>query len=56
MSHPIKEVLDAIACLKQEGFKTALLTNNWKNSDGSTLLPFDTKDFDVVGIQKEHTF
>jgi len=48
MSHPIKEVLDAIACLKQEGFKTALLTNNWKNSDGSTLLPFDTKDFDVV--------
>lgn len=48
MSHPIKEVLEAIACLKQQGFKTALLTNNWKNSDGSTLLPFDTKDFDVI--------
>ena len=48
MSNPIKEVLEAVKCLKQQGFKTALLTNNWKKSDGSTLLPFDTSDFDVV--------
>jgi len=48
MANPIKEVLEAVSCLKQEGFKTALLTNNWKKSDGSTLLPFDTSDFDVI--------
>ena len=44
----IDEVIDAASCLRQKGYKTAVLTNNWKKSDGSTLLPFDTSPFDVV--------
>ena len=47
-STSIPEVIDAAHCLKQSGYKTAVLTNNWKKSDGSTLLPFDTAHFDVV--------
>nr|XP_039271290.1 acyl-CoA dehydrogenase family member 10-like [Styela clava] len=48
MGDPIPEVLDAVRAIKAEGIKTALLTNNWKNSDGSTLIPIDQSIFDVV--------
>uniref|UniRef100_F6XUS6 Acyl-CoA dehydrogenase family member 10 n=1 Tax=Ciona intestinalis TaxID=7719 RepID=F6XUS6_CIOIN len=48
MKSPISEVLDAINCLRQEGYKTALLTNNWIQSDGKSLLPISRDHFDVV--------
>ncbi len=41
---------DAIKCIRAEGIKTALLTNNWfinKDKDES-LLPIDTSLFDEV--------
>ena len=48
MKDPIPEVLDAVNCLQQSGYKTALLTNNWKTASGETLLPFNKSLFDVV--------
>ena len=48
MKDPIPEMLDAVSCLRQYGYKTALLTNNWKSASGKTLLPFDKELFDVV--------
>ncbi|XP_076821808.1 acyl-CoA dehydrogenase family member 10-like isoform X1 [Clavelina lepadiformis] len=48
MKSPIPEVLDAVDCLRQYGYKTALLTNNWKTASGETLLPFEKNRFDVV--------
>ena len=43
------EMLDAVRCIRAEGIKTALLTNNWKWDDSpKTLLPVDTSLFDVV--------
>jgi len=48
MNDPIQEALDAVACLRHEGYKTALLTNNWIQADGETLLPFPKNTFDVV--------
>ncbi|XP_002739682.1 acyl-CoA dehydrogenase family member 10-like [Saccoglossus kowalevskii] len=45
---PFPEVLEAIECIRAEGMKTALLTNNWCYPDGSTIRPVDTKYFDVV--------
>lgn len=51
MKEPIPEVLDAIQCLRQYGYKTALLTNNWKTASGKTYLPLDHSIFDVVSKQ-----
>uniref|UniRef100_H2Z027 Acyl-CoA dehydrogenase family member 10 n=1 Tax=Ciona savignyi TaxID=51511 RepID=H2Z027_CIOSA len=48
MKNPITEVLDAVNCLRQEGIKTALLTNNWIQGDGKSLLPFSRNHFDVI--------
>ena len=48
MKEPIPEMLDAVGCLRQYGYKTALLTNNWRTASGETLLPFDKNIFDVV--------
>nr|CAB3219669.1 acyl-CoA dehydrogenase family member 10 [Phallusia mammillata] len=48
MKNPVPEVLDAVECLRESGIKTALLTNNWKYSDGRSLLPFSKEKFDVV--------
>ncbi|XP_068681218.1 acyl-CoA dehydrogenase family member 10-like isoform X2 [Montipora foliosa] len=45
---PHPEVLMAIQCIRAEGLKTALITNNWWLEKGKTFCPVDKKYFDVV--------
>ncbi|XP_077996370.1 acyl-CoA dehydrogenase family member 10-like [Glandiceps talaboti] len=45
---PFLQVLDAIQCIRAEGIKTALLTNNWVYPDGSSYRPVEDKYFDVI--------
>ena len=42
------EMIEAIQCIRAEGIKTALLTNNWQFEDGETLMNLDKSLFDVV--------
>ena len=48
----IHEMIDAVQCIKAQGIKTALLTNNWKHDQGEqikkSLLPIDPDIFNVV--------
>lgn len=44
---PCPEMIDAVQCLRAEGIKTALLTNNFYLPSG-LYLPVDTSLFDVV--------
>ena len=48
---PFPEMLTAIQCIRAEGIKTALLTNNWLLEDGTTHMPLDRSMFDVVGMR-----
>jgi len=48
MITPHPDVLTAIQCIKAEGLKTALITNNWWLEKGKTFCPVDKKYFDVV--------
>ncbi|KAL9981221.1 hypothetical protein ACROYT_G009895 [Oculina patagonica] len=48
MIEPYPEVLTAIQCIKAEGLKTALVTNNWLMEDGKSFCPVDVTHFDVV--------
>ena len=50
-SQPFAEMVDAVKCLRAEGLKTALLTNNWYTDEqkSASLVPMDTSIFDVVG-------
>ena len=48
MVEPYPEVLTAIQCIRAEGLKTALITNNWWLEKGKTFCPVDKKYFDVV--------
>ena len=51
----IHEMLDALQCIKSQGIKVALLTNNWKHQDEEkTLLPVDRKLFNVVSLVWEN--
>ncbi|XP_068750115.1 acyl-CoA dehydrogenase family member 10-like [Montipora capricornis] len=45
---PHPEVLMAMQCIRAEGLKTALITNNWWLEKGKTFCPVDKKYFDVV--------
>ncbi|XP_060605115.1 acyl-CoA dehydrogenase family member 10-like isoform X1 [Ruditapes philippinarum] len=46
---PFPQMIDAIKCVRAEGLKTALLTNNWFNLDSQqTYIPLDLSMFDVV--------
>ena len=45
---PYPEVIMALECIRAEGLKTALLTNNWLVEKGKTFMPVDSKYFDVV--------
>ncbi|KAH9524271.1 Acyl-CoA dehydrogenase member 10, partial [Bulinus truncatus] len=49
-STPFPVMIDAIQCIKGEGMKTALLTNNWFLDDQKTqtLCPLDKSLFDVI--------
>ncbi|XP_038061389.1 acyl-CoA dehydrogenase family member 10-like isoform X2 [Patiria miniata] len=48
-SKPLPEMVTAVQCIRAEGLKTAILTNNWKH-DGSvtSLFPVEKHLFDVV--------
>ena len=48
MVDPHPEVLTAIQCIRAEGLKTALITNNWWLEEGKTFCPVDKTYFDVV--------
>ena len=48
MIEPYPEVLTAIQCIRAEGLKAALITNNWWLEEGRSFLPVDKKYFDVV--------
>ncbi|XP_050408394.1 acyl-CoA dehydrogenase family member 10 isoform X1 [Patella vulgata] len=47
---PYPQITDAVKCIRAEGLKTALLTNNWftNNSKTESLVPVDRSLFDVV--------
>ncbi|KAL8615272.1 hypothetical protein ACOMHN_051764 [Nucella lapillus] len=47
---PIPEMMDVVKCVRAEGLKTALLTNNWYTDEqkSSTLVTVDQSLFDVV--------
>lgn len=46
---PYPQIVDAIKCVRAEGMKTAMITNNWKKpGDSSGLMPLDKSLFDVV--------
>ena len=42
------EMIDAVQCIRAEGIKTALLTNNQYVSPGISACPVDRSLFDVV--------
>ncbi|XP_033748534.1 acyl-CoA dehydrogenase family member 10-like isoform X2 [Pecten maximus] len=50
MGTPYPQMIDAVQCVKAEGLKTALLTNNWHwpGKDSSNSLPLDRSLFDVI--------
>ncbi|XP_052237570.1 acyl-CoA dehydrogenase family member 10-like isoform X2 [Dreissena polymorpha] len=59
--NPYPQMIDAIKCVRAEGLKTALLTNNWFNiKDQESFIPLDLTLFDVVvesckvGYRKPH--
>ena len=48
MFEPYPEILTAIQCIRAEGLKTALATNNWLMENGKSFCPVDVRHFDVV--------
>lgn len=46
--NPFPEMVDTIRCLRAEGIKTAVLTNNWFVSKNKSFLPVDQSLFNVV--------
>lgn len=48
MVEPYPEVITAIQCIRAEGLKTALITNNWLMDDRKSFCPVDGRHFDVV--------
>nr|XP_020658326.1 acyl-CoA dehydrogenase family member 10 isoform X1 [Pogona vitticeps]XP_020658327.1 acyl-CoA dehydrogenase family member 10 isoform X1 [Pogona vitticeps]XP_020658328.1 acyl-CoA dehydrogenase family member 10 isoform X2 [Pogona vitticeps] len=44
--HPV--MTEAIKCLRSEGLKTAVLSNNFYLRSGESFLPLDRKQFDVI--------
>lgn len=48
MVEPHLEVITAIQCIRAEGLKTALITNNWLMDNGKSFCPVDGRHFDVV--------
>ena len=52
MIEPYPEVLTAIQCIKAEGLKTALVTNNWLMEEEKSFCPVDVIHFDVVSIPR----
>ena len=50
MAEPLPYMIDAVQCIRAEGLRTALLTNNWKWAGGQTSIPPGVRElFDEVG-------
>ena len=49
---PFQDMLDAVCCIRAEGIKTALLTNNWKFLPHNSCPPVERirNYFDVVSF------
>lgn len=47
---PFPEMIDALKCIRAEGIKTALLTNNYYLSPNNSYCPIDRSLFDAVGF------
>ena len=52
VSQPFSNMIDAVQCLKAEGVKTALLTNNFFVTENESFLPMDQSLFNVVSGMK----
>ena len=51
VTEPYPQMVNAVKCVRAEGLKTALLTNNWfHTANKQTYIPVDLSLFDVVGI------
>ncbi|XP_021365983.1 acyl-CoA dehydrogenase family member 10-like isoform X2 [Mizuhopecten yessoensis] len=50
LGKPYPQMIDAVQCVRAEGLKTALLTNNWHwpGRDSSNSLPLSRSLFDVI--------
>ncbi|KAF5904803.1 acyl-CoA dehydrogenase family member 10 isoform X2, partial [Clarias magur] len=48
MSRPVTAITDAVRRVRAEGFKTAVLSNNFLLPGGKSHLPVDTSLFDIV--------
>ncbi|XP_064209433.1 acyl-CoA dehydrogenase family member 10-like [Anguilla rostrata] len=48
MARPLPAMMEAVQCVRAEGLKTAVLSNNFRLQGGATYLPVDRSAFDVV--------
>ncbi|XP_025054611.1 acyl-CoA dehydrogenase family member 10 isoform X5 [Alligator sinensis] len=48
MSQQLPAMTEAIRCIRAEGLKTAVLSNNFYLHSGASFLPLDRKQFDVI--------
>ncbi|XP_069816893.1 acyl-CoA dehydrogenase family member 10 isoform X2 [Dendropsophus ebraccatus] len=48
MAEQLPEMTEAIQCIKAEGLKTAVLSNNFYLHSGESFLPIDRSQFDVI--------
>uniref|UniRef100_A0A7M4F8L8 Acyl-CoA dehydrogenase family member 10 n=1 Tax=Crocodylus porosus TaxID=8502 RepID=A0A7M4F8L8_CROPO len=48
MSEQLPVMTEAIRCIRAEGLKTAVLSNNFYLHSGASFLPLDRKQFDVI--------
>ncbi|XP_036382649.1 acyl-CoA dehydrogenase family member 10-like isoform X1 [Megalops cyprinoides] len=48
MAQPLPAMVEAVQCLRAEGLKTAVLSNNFFLQGGATYLPLDRSLFDVI--------
>ncbi|XP_042297752.1 acyl-CoA dehydrogenase family member 10 isoform X2 [Sceloporus undulatus] len=48
MTRQLPVMMEAIKCIRAEGLKTAVLSNNFYLPSGESFLPLDKKQFDVI--------
>lgn len=48
MSRPHSAMMEAVKCIRAEGLKTAVLSNNFYLHNGESFLPLDQDQFDVI--------
>lgn len=50
VSKQLPIMTEALECIRAEGLKTAVLSNNFYLHSGVSFLPLDRKQFDVVSL------